>query len=426
MTKNSFLFILAIFSYTLFSQKAPNLVIKNINVIPITKDTILLNKSVAISNGKITAITDFKKIKTNSSTTIIDGTGKYLLPGLTEMHIHLPNPNRMDTFLTTIVSAGVTHIRAMYSDYPILEQRNIISKIKISPKVYYPYLLTNQTNIHSPAQFDSLYLEIKKNKYDFVKMYSMQHRADFNDTIFDRLMISAKKNNVIVCGHFPNKIRLSKVLSSGFKSIEHLAGYSSLNPEYIEKAMEITKQYNVYNCPTLDWDVMAYDLPYPNDYHNRLIIYNAPKRYIDSWDKSLEGVVKRNGSEKILKDKQEYMPTFEKKLRILKRLNETNNLLILGGESENLFQLEGFNMHEEMVIWSNAGISNFDILKASIFNPAKFFDEDKIRGTIEIGKEANLIMLDENPILEIKNIKTINCTIINGNIFYKTDLLKKI
>ena len=79
-----------------------------------------------------------------------------------------------------------------------------------------------------------------------------------------------------------------------------------------------------------------------------------------------------------------------------------------------------------MVIWSNAGISNFDILKASIFNPAKFFDEDKIRGTIEIGKEANLIMLDENPILEIKNIKTINCTIINGNIFYKTDLLKKI
>ena len=130
MKKTNILFILITFSYTLFSQNAPDLVIKNINIIPITKDTILLNKSVAISNGKITAITDFKKIKINSSTTIIDGTGKYLLPGLTEMHIHLPNPNRMDTFLTTIVSAGVTHVRAMYSDYPISEQRNIITKNK--------------------------------------------------------------------------------------------------------------------------------------------------------------------------------------------------------------------------------------------------------------------------------------------------------
>jgi hypothetical protein len=426
MKKNILLIILIQISQLVFAQTFPDVIIKDVNIIPVTKDTILVKKSIAILNGKISDINDFEKLKKNSKTKILNGTNKFLLPGLTEMHIHLPNPQKLDTFLTTMVAAGVTHVRVMYSDEPILEQRKSIESKIIKPRVYYPYLLTKNTVASSEKQVDSLFNKIKEGKYDFVKLYSMQHRKDFNDIVFDRIMTSANKSKVIVCGHYPNKIKLTKVLSSGFKSIEHLAGYSNLNGDELEQAIKLTKQYNVYNCPTLDWDVMGYDLSFPDDYNKRLVMFNAPQHYINKWNKDLEGIVKQNGSEKILKDKQEYMPTFEKKMRILKRLNETNNLLILGGESENLFQLEGFNMHEEMVIWSNAGIANFDILKASIFNPAIFFNEDKTRGTVEVGKEANLIMLDENPLLDIKNIKTINSTIINGNIFYKSDLLKKI
>ncbi len=424
MTK-TFLLVLFFFSTkTIFSQLIPDIIIKDVNIIPLTKDTIILKKSVAIFNGKVLEINDFKKIKKNEQTKVVDGTNKYVMPGLTEMHIHLPNALKMDTFLSNLVAAGVTHVRAMYSDSPILEQRKLIESKTIKPKVYYPYLLTKNTSVRTEKQIDSLFTIVKRDKLDFVKLYSIQHRTDFNDTIFDRIMASADKKGLIVCGHYPSKISLDKVLRSGFKSIEHLAGYVDLPDNRVEKAMDLTKQYNVFNCPTLDWDVMAYDLPFPNDYHNRLIMANAPKHYIDSWDTSLASTIKSIGTEKIEKDKAAYLPTFEKKKRLLKLLNKNNTLLILGGESENIYQLEGFNMYEEMAHWQSAGISNFEILKAATINPAKFFNEDKTRGTIEPGKDANLVLLSENPLSDIKNIKTIYTTIMNGKVYLKSELLK--
>lgn len=426
MKKILILFLCFQISHTALAQKNADLIIKDVNVISMTSDTVIKNKSIAILNGKIIEINDFTKLKKNTSTKIINGTNKYVMPGLTEMHIHLPSSNKLDTFLTTIVAAGITHLRVMHSDENIIEQRKLIDKIVIKPQIYFPYELTTKTIIKSDQQIDSLFKAIKKDKYDFIKFYSINWRKDFSDTLFDKIMKVANQNQMIVCGHYPSKVSLDKVIASGFKSIEHLGGYVSLPEDKIESAIQLTKKYNLYNCPTLDWDVMAYDLPFPDKYDQRLVLYNAPKHYITNWNKGLEDMIKRNGIEKITKGKDDYLPTFNKKMRILKRLNETGNLLILGGESENLFQLEGFNMYEEMVNWSVAGISNYDILKASIVNPAKFFNEEKIRGTIEIGKDADLILLEKNPLEDIKNIKTIYSTIIKGSVYLKSDLLKKI
>lgn len=426
MKKLLILFLSFQISQTVLGQKNADLIIKDVNVISMTSDTVIKNKSIAILKGKIIDINDFAKLKKNTSTKIIDGTNKYVMPGLTEMHIHLPSSNKLDTFLTTIVAAGITHLRVMHSDENIAEQRKLITPIVIKPKIYFPYELTTKTTIKSEQQIDSLFKSIKKDKYDFIKFYSINWRKDFSDTLFDRIMKVANQNQMIVCGHYPGKVNLDKVIASGFKSIEHLGGYVGLPEDKIESAIQLTKKYNLYNCPTLDWDVMAYDLPFPDKYDQRLVFYNAPKHYITNWNKGLEEMIKRNGIEKITKGRDDYLPTFNKKMRILKRLNETGNLLILGGESENLFQLEGFNMYEEMANWSVAGISNYDILKASIVNPAKFFNEEKIRGSIEIGKDADLILLENNPLEDIKNIKTIYTTIIKGEVYHKSDLIKKI
>ncbi len=424
--KNLYYFFCFFLTTTVFSQTFPDLIIKDVNVIPMTYDTVFMKKSVSIYKGKILEIGDFVTIKKNSKTKIINSHNKYLLPGLTEMHIHLPEPEMLDTFITTMVAAGVTHVRVMFSPAPVLNQKKVIASLSLQPKIYYPYLLTINTNARNEEQWDSLFTKIVADKYDFVKLYSIQHRKDFSDTIFDRMMVAANKYNVIVCGHYPAKVRLTKVLISGFKSIEHLAGYTELPDDKLDLALDVTKEYSVYNCPTLDWDVMAYDLPFPDKYKERMVLYNAPLKYINSWNAQLEAAIKKNGSEKILIDKGAYMPTYNKKLKILKRLSETGNLLLLGGESGNLFQLPGFNMFEEMLHWSEAGIKTFDILKAVTYNPAKFFNESDLRGSIEPGKEASLILLDENPLFDIKNMRSVHATIIKGTIFYKTDLLKKI
>lgn len=410
----------------MYSQLMVDYIIKDINIIPITKDTVIEKQSVAIFNGKIIAINSFKQIKKNKDTPIIDGTGKYLMPGLAEMHLHLPASQKIDTFLNTVVASGVTHLRIMHCDEPLNPYRKLIEKKTVKPHIYYPYELTQSTNIKTLNQFDSLFSIVKREKYDFIKQYSINWREDFTEAIFDNIMNAANRNDLIVCGHNPTKVSFDKVLKSGFKSIEHLGGYVDLKEDKLNNAIEYTKKYNTYNCPTLDFDVMAYDLPFPDDYNKRLVLFNAPKHIADSWNANLSEVIKRNGTEKIAKDKEAYMPTYNKKLSILKKLTDSGCNVILGGENENLFQLEGFNMYEEMINWSKAGISNYTILKASTLTPANFFNEEKTRGTIEVGKDADLIILEMNPLKEISNIKTIESTIIKGKIYHKKDLLSKI
>ncbi|MBC7694700.1 MAG: hypothetical protein H7141_04550, partial [Burkholderiales bacterium] len=125
------LFLLLAFQLyqTVLGQKTANLIIKDVHVISMTSDTILKNKSIAILDGKIIGIDDFSKLKKTATTKIIDGKNKYVMPALTDMHIHLPSSNKLDTFLTTIVAAGVTHLRVMHSDENMSEQRKLIAPI---------------------------------------------------------------------------------------------------------------------------------------------------------------------------------------------------------------------------------------------------------------------------------------------------------
>ncbi len=425
MIKKLPLFLIAIASFGK-AQTKPTLIIKDVSIIPMTENKVIAKKSIAITNGIITDINDFSKLVKDKNTQVIDGTNQFVMPSLTEMHSHLTEKERLDTIFTSYIAAGVTRIRVMFSEEPILKIKDVIATKALKPKIYYPFLLTKELGISSQNQFDSLFIKIKADNYDFVKLYSLQIRSNFSDTIFDRIMLSANKYNVIVCGHYPNNVRLSKVLASGFKSIEHLGGYISVPEEKMELAIELTKKYKVYNCPTLDWDVIGYDLPYPDGYAKRLIYDIAPKHYITQWDKAMQQTTVKLGAEKIMKDRLEYMPTFTKKQVILKRLNDSGSLLLLGGEAGNLYQLEGFNLYEEMINWQNAGISNYDILKATTLNAATFFNEQSKWGTLEIGKEAHLIMLSLNPLLDIKNIKSLTKIIINDTVYSKKKLLEKI
>ena len=140
MKKKLFLFAAIHFTLSFFAQIIPDLIIKDVHVITMTNNTITKTKSIAITNGKITGIDDFSKLKKNASTKVIDAKGKYIMPGLTDMHLHLPSANQHDTFINTVIAAGVTHIRIMHSDEPMKQQRVLLSKIDITPKIYFPYV----------------------------------------------------------------------------------------------------------------------------------------------------------------------------------------------------------------------------------------------------------------------------------------------
>jgi len=414
---------------SLLSQ-SQEIIMKEINLITMTSNTVVKNHNVLLKDGKIAAIGRYKDFPKNKQQTVIDGKGKYLMPGLADMHVHLPESKEVNILLKMNVAAGVTHLRVMNSVAPQMDvKRQIESEPSaVSPKMHYSHLIKRDIK-YSEQQFDSLLVALKSQNIDFIKLMSLS-----NEETFDNLMKSAKKQNRIVCGHYPKfaqfgkpvSVSMEKVLNNNFKSIEHLAGYDALeNEEQLKNAVALTKTQNIYNCPTLDWDIIAADLLYPNEFKNRLTYKILPKSIIDKWEtKYAEDVLKAGGPEKIITAKEKYSPIFEKKKQLLKMLYQNDCLLLLGSDSGNTFQADGFNVYEEMKNWSNLGIDAYTILKSATVHPAAFFNQQENWGTIEIGKNADVILLDKNPLENIDNITTVTTTILNGKIYQKADLMQ--
>ena len=428
MRRNLAFIICLIISIT--ASYGQDIVIKDIHLITMTSDTVINRQSVLLREGKIEQIDQFKNIPKNKKTVVINGLGKYLMPGLADMHVHLPETEKTDTMLMLNIAAGVTHIRVMNSKDPQSELKRKLADNPglISPKVHYSHIIRRE-NSYTRPQADSLMAEIKKEELDFIKLFSLSDEATY-----DHITASAKANGITVCGHFPTyrdgegnqMVAVEKVLAGNYKSIEHLAGYAWLPDESrLKEAIQLTKENGVYNCPTLDWDIMANDLQYPEEYKNRLTYAHISPGVAQKWEKNYAlAIEEAGGKEKVIENRDKALPSFEKKKEILKMLSDQGCLLLIGGDAGNNFQADGFNVYEEMMNWHNAGIDNYTILKSATITPALFFNESHKWGTIEKGKDADLIILDKNPLEDIKNIATVETTIIQGKIYKKAELLK--
>lgn len=424
---------LTLLFYILFQTLAygQDTIIKDIDLIPMNENILIKKQSVLLKDGKIAQIDAFEKLPKTTHTRVIDGQGKYLMPGLADMHVHLPVTEKVDTTLLLNLAAGVTRIRVMNSQtsQSALKQRLDADSKSRGPKVYYSYII-RRDDTFTEEQLDSLMVAVKKEKIDFIKLFGMP-----NESAFGRIMQAANKHNIIVGGHYPayqqdgkfHMLEMEKVLGSNFRSIEHLAGYSWLpDDEKLTTAVELTKTHQVYNCPTLDWDVMANHLQFPDAYKERLTYAFHPK-YNQRWEQNYEAAInEEGGKEQILSQRAKSLADFERKKKILKMLYEYDCLLLMGGDAGGDFQADGFNMYEEMLHWQQAGIDNYTILKSATLTPAMFFHEQDQWGTIEVGKDADLVILSKNPLEDIRNINTVESTILRGKMYHKADLLKEL
>lgn len=336
MKKSLIVILTLILTSTLYAQ---DLIIKGVNIIPMTSDTVLKNQSVLIQNGTIKEIGKYTHLTKSKQTKIINGKSKYLMPGLADMHVHLPDEDKIEKLLLSNIAAGVTQIRIMNSQVPQLKLREKLSNNPqlIRPNIHYSHLI-RRSEIFTESQADSLMQQLKKDKINIIKLVSLS-----DEETFDHLVKAAGKYNITLCGHYPVyqnngqsvMVDLEKTLKSNFKSIEHLAGYIWLqDKEQIEKAVQLTKEYNIYNRPTLDWDIMAYHLQYPYEYRNRLTYQFLPKQMIENWESSYTVAIdKAGGKEKVMESRDKYNSTFDLKLTLLKKLYENDCLLLTGGDA---------------------------------------------------------------------------------------------
>lgn len=443
-------------------------VIINTNIINVDNGKVDAEMSLIIQGNYITDIAKAEDLDMPTNATIIDGKDKYLIPGLWDMHAH----NSSDSIARQVafplfIANGVTGVRGMKSDcyeeeYPCEKyneatieisrkwRKDISSAALLGPRLVLGSQMVNgirgdSSTILSPGtpEHGREHVKfLKQRGVDFIKIYEELPRD-----VFFAVADEAKKQNMDFAGHVPFEVKASEVVQAGQKSIEHccddniMLECSKIEDELRQKwlnaienetfnfgeiILELEATYDVLKCDNL------FDLykEYGTWSVPTLIVSESHYPYFYDWTKD-DRLKYLPDSERILW--QEWVKDYyyvygewdlEKQLRMRKRrfeivstMHKKGVPIMAGTDCASIGVFWGSSIHEELDLLVQAGLSELEALKTATLNPAIFLEKTEYLGTIKKGKMADLIILDQNPLIDISNTRKINGVITNGNYF---------
>jgi len=400
-------------------------ILENCNIIPIYKDTILYNKNIVIKNERIIAIEDVIENKYLTSKTItIDCTNKFIIPGLFDSHFHYGrNEELYKVSDSLLLKYGVTNVFSFHgSDELLLHKKKIDSAELVGPKITSTGRNQREDNLTEEEALKRLQ-EHKEKGFEFIKIYTHLSEVAFN--VYND---KAKDYNLRLVGHIPRKIGFFKLMNTNQELIVHteeilynepvkyLMGIDDniTEPNYllIDTIALTLKKYDKWVSPTLVAFKSILDQAKEVDF--QLKLDDDLNEIADYWNwlpPENQILSKFNTQGKRFRLEKGYL--FQKLL--VKEMNKQKVPILAGTDAPAYLNLiPGKSLHDELQLINSCGISAYEVLKTATMNPAQLLHLDKNYGTIEINKIANLIILNKNPLLDIKNTEEIYLVILNG------------
>lgn len=413
--KNLALFLfLASLLLTSCTPGQPQTVFTNISVIPMDNESVLGDQTVIIEGDRIVQVGPSSEVNVSSNATIIDGSGKYLMPGLAEMHGHVPptdpGPDAPDYFddeyvestLFLYISAGVTTVRGMlgYENQLELKER-VDSGELVGPNLYLAGPSFNGNTISSPEEAANRVRKQKEEGWDLLKIHPGLSLDEY-----DTLVETAHEVGITFGGHVPEEVGVIHAIESGQITIDHVDGYVNYLQQFESKEMEeklaeviqLTKEHNVWIVPTMAlWETIigAADYEAMKEYDELKYIPKAVKQnYFNFADNPQSGYSSEN-------------PQAHAELRrqILNEMNKAGVNILMGTDAPQLFSVPGFSIHRELPHMKAAGMSNYEIIKSGTKNVGDYFAQQNDFGTIAEGQRADLILLTGNPMEDLLHIQ---------------------
>lgn len=422
------------FSWTLAVAQvtAPEIAFTHVNVLPMTGKKILRDQTVLIRSSVIYKIGASSKIKPIENALIIDGTGKFLMPGISEMHAHIPLPDDRNNELVRetmllYLSQGVTLIRGMLGDpFHLTLQDQVSTSQLVGPRIYTASPSLSGTTARTPEEAAQLVRQYKKDNYDFLKIHPGLSLATMN-----AIVRTAKELGIPFAGHVPKDVGIQRALQMGYASIDHLDGYV----EGLAPAVDASTEGSWF----------GYDLIRQVDIKKIPELVRATRK-ADTWIVPTESLLEQwysplSGLELVNLPEMRYMAsgtllkwrTFKQQLNnapgynpqaaaafialrrlILREMEKQGVNLLLGSDSPQVGQVPGFSIQREMQVLAAAGLSNYTILRSGTANPARFFGKEGTYGTVVPLATADLLLLDANPLEDIKNMQRIMGVMVQG------------
>lgn len=389
---------------SLFGQKGDALAITHITVIDCTGAQPRANTTVLISGGKIAMIGPSDTIAIPSAARVIDATGKFLIPGLWDMHGHLTDATE-DAFPLLIMN-GVTGVRDMGGNLTQIDRwRSEIDKgARVGPHIIRagPFVdgpkegVTNRLTVRTPEEARKAVGDLKAKGVDFIKV----HNALPPDAFF-ALMDEAHKEHVPVAVHLPKNVSSGEASDAGAASLEH-----------VETLYESAMWRKGATAKTVEQAVDETLGPAGQELFQRFVRNGT--WYVPTLIAYERGFVLWSNDPEALEPR---LAIHEKNIEVIRRMHKAGVQIMAGSDFSDWGMVPGIDLHNELALLVEAGFSPLEALQAATLNPAKFLGKADTYGTVEVGRVADLVLLDMNPLEDISHTRKIHAVVLGGKFY---------
>lgn len=436
------LVLLILIPTSLFGQtrvQRNSLVFTHVTIIDATGAPAQSDMTVVITGDRITGLGKTGKIRVPKGAQVVDGIGKFLIPGLWDMHVHLSITT--EPTLPAFIANGVTGVRDMGGDVSQIDgwRKSIAAGLLIGPRIVRAGPLVDgpkktamyRLTVNTPTEARQAVVSLKQQGVDFIKVHNRVPR----DAYF-ALAEECRRQGITFVGHIPRGTSAEEASEAGQKSIEHTEtlieaaafqqGSTAKSPEqaldtYTAERRQVLFALFVKNgtwyCPTLiEYNNFAFETD-PSVLDDPRQKYLAPvtKEYIEKFFP----IPPRNTPV------EQYAPRraiYQRLLGLVGEMQRAGVGILAGTDPPARGVFPGFSLHDELALLVRAGLTPMEALQAATRNPAKFLGKLDSFGTIEKGKIADLILLEANPLEDIKNTRRISGVVVGGRLLGASEL----
>lgn len=377
-----------------------------VNVLPMDQETTLHNHTVLVKGDRIQAVGPAAEVEIPEGALHIEAHGQYLMPGLAEMHGHIPSPEESSEFVESVLflylANGVTTVRGMLGWPGQLELKKRANQGDIlSPTLYLAGPSFSGNSIDSPEQASARVREQKESGWDLLKVHPGLTRPEY-----DAMAQTASEVGIRFAGHVPAEVGLLHALEMGQETIDHLDGYiefigesGEIDPERMEQAITHTLKAGTGVVPTMAlWETLL-GIPDLETLQAYPELKYMPPQQVANW---VDTHRKRLQSDTL--DRSRSVRIGAARKRLLGEMNRRGIPIFLGTDAPQQFSVPGFSIHRELPIMVEVGMTPFQVIASGSRAVGQYFQEKDRFGTIRAGSRADLLLLEENPLTDVANI----------------------
>lgn len=412
------------------SSRDRTIVIEHVNVITMENEQVLTDQTVVVENGIVTSIG--RNVQKKAGALTVDGRGKWLIPGLAEMHAHIPPIDDlapMKEVLLLFAANGITTIRGMLGHPRHLELRSMLERDEIlGPRFFTTGPSFNGMSVTSPGAGAAMVIRQKQQGYDFLKLHPGLTRAKF-----DSIATTAKEVGIPFVGHVSFGVGVWHAIASGYSSIDHLDGFIEGLVPGIERRTEqeaglfglfIAHEADTSRIPELTkalkekgiWVVPTQALAerwLSPDFNGEAFRNDPNARYIkpavvEQWITTKNNLV--NNAQYNAERARAFVGLRRK---LIKACHDAGVGLLLGCDAPQVFNVPGFATHQELAYLVKSGLTPYEALRTGTVNVATYLRIPD-SGIIRKGAVADLVLVGANPLDNIEATQDIKGVMLHG------------